>query len=282
MTSFSPPNHISYSQHNTYTNCPRNWYLGKVRHAEETQTWYLPIGTAVHQMIEEHLENLIVVPRTAEEVFYPLIQKQMLIQPDTTKWLAGGPEKDPVVEEKALRKVKDCFERALEFLEDWDVWEVEYDASGKLPGLEPEVKAFIDIIGEYKGKKKKWHGPGIVDWKTGSKKPSNNFQLETYSALLSDVKFADMNHRGGPFNGFWAMLDPNASAARPIDLSEVSPTEVGLKYQRAWRGMRAMMIEAKKAYMCKMCFNKDSCMEYSGITPQTIYYDRSHIDQPKF
>lgn len=234
-------------------------------------------------MIEDNLSGEMAESlKTAEQYFYPLIQKQMLIQPDTTKWLAGGPEKDPVVEEKALQKVKDCFERALEFLEDWDVWEVEYDASGRLPGLEPEVKAFVDIIGEYKGKKKRWHGPGIIDWKSGSKKPKDNFQLETYSALLSDVKFASMNHRGGPFNGFWAMLDPNASEARPIDLSAVDPAEVGAKYQKAWRGMKSMQIQANKAYMCKMCFNKDSCMEYSGITPQTIYYDRSHIDQPKF
>src|SRR5690606_28453674 len=130
MTNFSPPNHISYSQFNTYSQCPRNWYLSKVRHAEETQTWYLPIGTAVHQMIEDNLSGEMAESlKTAEQYFYPLIQKQMLIEPDTTKWLAGGPEKDPVVEEKALQKVKDCFERALEFLGDWDVWEVEYDAS---------------------------------------------------------------------------------------------------------------------------------------------------------
>ena len=281
MTNFSPPEHISFSQWNTYTNCPRNWYLSRVRHAEETQTWFLPIGTAVHQMIEDQLAGEIDSP-SAEQVFYPLIQKQMLIEPDTTKWLAGGSKDSPVVEEKALRKVKDCFEAAIEFLEDWDVWEVEYDASGRLPGLEPEVKAFVDIIGEYKGKKKKYHGPGIVDWKSGSKKPGNNFQLETYAALLPPHFYNITTKNPLRFNGWWAMLDPNASEARPIDLSAVDPAEVGKKYQEAWRGMKSMQIQAKKAYMCKMCFNKDSCMEYSGITPQTIYYDRSHIDQPPY
>ena len=240
-------------------------------------TWYLPIGTAVHQMVEFFIEDGSDERIHAEDFFYPLISAQLEIEPDTTKWLAGGPEKDPVVEDKALQKVKDCFERALEFLEDWDIWEVEYDASGRLPGLEPEVKAFIDIIGEYKGKKKKWHGPGIVDWKTGSKKPGNNFQLETYKALLTEA--AELPHK---FNGFWAMLDPNASEARPIDLSAVDPAEVGAKYQKAWQGMKSMQIQANKKFMCKMCFNQDNCMEYSGITKRTLYYDRSHVDQPKF
>lgn len=242
-------------------------------------TWYLPIGTAVHQMIEDHLDSDATL-LSAEEYFYPLVSAQLEIEPDTSQWLAGGPEKDPVIEEKALQKVKDCFERALEFLEDLDVWEVEYDASGRLPGLEVEVKAFVDIVGEYKGKTKSAQGPMIVDWKTGSKKPGNNFQLETYKALLmSNLGF---EHHQLPFKGLWAMLDPEASVARPVDLSAVDPAEVGKKYQKVYDGMKSMQIQANKKFMCKMCFNQDNCMEYSGITKRTLHYDRSHIDQPKF
>ena len=277
------PNHVSFSQYNTYTDCPRNWYLSKIRKAEECQTYYLPIGTAVHQMVEDWLDDDHGRPDgyfpSAESFFFPLIRQQMLIEPDTTKWLAGGPEKDPVVGDKALQKVKDCFETALEFLDDIDVWEVEYDASGSLPGLDVEVKAFADIIGEHKK-----HGPTILDWKTGSKKPGNNFQLETYAALLQvDKKWWNLTEdRPIKFKGLWAMLDPNASVARPIDLSAVDPAEVGAKYQKAWEGMKSMQIQANKKYMCKMCFNKDNCMEYSGMTPRTVHYDRSHIDQPPY
>lgn len=32
--------HISFSQFSTYSRCPRAWYLGKIRKAEEKQTWY--------------------------------------------------------------------------------------------------------------------------------------------------------------------------------------------------------------------------------------------------
>jgi putative RecB family exonuclease len=279
------PEHISFSQYNTYVNCPRSWYLGKVVKAPERQTWYLPIGTAVHQMVENYLAEDwegLEFP-SAESFFYPLIEKQMEIEPDTAQWYAGGPKADPVTEYKALQKVKDCFEAAVEFLEDWDVWEVEYDASGRLPGLEPEVKAFVDIIGEYRGPKKKWRGPGIVDWKSGSKKPKDNFQLETYQSLLLSGGWMDLN--GGipaKVTGFWAMLDPNAAEARPIDLTSIDPAMIGSKYQKVWRGMKSMQIQANQQYMCKMCFHRDSCQEFSGLTAQTIKYDRSHIDQPGF
>src|SRR4030095_251752 len=173
--------HISYSQYNTYSKCPRSWYLGKLKNGEEKQTWYIPIGSAVHDMIEDHLSPHATLS-SAESYFYPLVRKQLLIEPDTTKWLAGGPKDNPVTEGKALKRVQECFEKALTFLEDIDVWEVEYNATGRLPNLEVPVKAFVDIIGEHKKK-----GPVIVDWKTGSTKPGN-FQLETYAALLIESK----------------------------------------------------------------------------------------------
>src|SRR5512139_1510787 len=97
--------YISYSQYKTYTSCPRSWYLSKVRHAEDKQTWYIPIGSAVHDMIEEYLKaddqgSGFVLTRTADQVFYPLIEKQMLIEPDLSKWLAGGPGAAPITEER--------------------------------------------------------------------------------------------------------------------------------------------------------------------------------------
>src|SRR5882757_4346132 len=229
--------HISYSQYNTYSKCPRSWYLSKVSKAEEKQTWYLPIGTATHQMIEAYLDNGQ-VPKpdasSAEIFFYPLISAQLKIEPDLSKWLAGGPEALPVVGDLALQQVKDCFEKALEFLDQIDVWEVEYEATGNLPGLEVQVKAFIDIIGEHKK-----HGPIILDWKTGSSKPKDNFQLETYAALLDEgMEYVET------FSGLWAMLKPGVSVARKVDLSSVDPAEVGAKYQKALNGMKAKLYSA--------------------------------------
>ena len=276
--------HLSYSQYNTYTNCPRSWYLGKKVQAEEKQTWYLPIGTAVHNMIEDWLEHKMFPGQSkqapgylpsAESFFYPLIEKQLLIEPDMGKWLAGGPEANPIVEDLALQQVKDCFEKALEFLDEIDVWEVEYDATGCLPGLEVPVKAYVDIIGEHKE-----HGPVILDWKTGSQKPKTNFQLETYAAVLDHNAFKHPLYTTDWFTGLWAMLKPGASKARPIDLgvSNVDPAEVGAKYQKALNGMKARMYSTNQGYNCKMCFHQENCLVGGGTTDRSVYYDRSSED----
>jgi hypothetical protein len=246
-----------------------------MRQAEELQTWYIPIGSAVHDMVEAHLEGGYTPDQIkSEDYFYPLIEKQMLIEPDLSKWLAGGPKADPVVEEKALTRVSECFSKALEELEAIDVWEVEYDASGRLPGLSVPVKAFVDIIGEHKTK-----GPVILDWKTGSTKP-DNFQLITYAALLKydDREIAGRIQNTVPFQGRYIMLAPGSSKTRYVDLSEVDPAEVGKKYQAVYDRMEGKHYEAKAGFNCRFCFQQDNCMVNSGITKRTTYFDRSTED----
>lgn len=268
--------YISYSQYKTYTSCPRSWYLSKLRHAEDKQTWYIPIGSAVHDMIEEYLKaddqgSGFVLTRTADQVFYPLIEKQMLIEPDLSKWLAGGPGAAPITEERALQRVVECCEKALEELDDIDVWEVEYDATGRLPGLSVPIKAYVDIIGEHKKK-----GPVIWDWKTGSTKPGN-FQLETYRALIDHNKF-DVAWGGLPDHGRYVMLAPGSANTRYVDLSKVDPAEVGKKYQKVYDRMQGKHYEAKAGFDCKFCFNQDNCLINAGMTKRALYYDKSEED----
>lgn len=244
--------------------------MGRVRQAEEKQTWYLPIGTAVHNMIEYHLDPRHPDSPDAESYFYPLIEKQMLIEPDLSKWLAGGPEAAPITHEKALQRVAECFEKAVEELDDIEVWEVEYDASGSLPGLEVPLKAYVDIIGEHKKK-----GPGIWDWKTGSTKP-DNFQLETYAALLN----FNGHYEGSalPNLGRYVMLAPGAPNTRYVDLSKVDPAEVGAKYQKVYEQMQAKIYKSNAGFNCRFCFNQDNCLANKGPNPRTQYYDRSAQD----
>lgn len=253
--------------------------MGKVAGAEERQTWFLPIGTAVHQMVEDYLTSKSEVRKTvlasadaAEMYFYPLIEKQMKIDSDHSKWLYSTTSTGALTEARALQHVRDCFERALEFLDDIDVWAVEYDASGSLPGLSVPIKAFIDILGEHKK-----HGPVILDWKTGKQKPKDNFQLETYQALLqwNDTPWMDQAN----FTGLWAMLHPEASKARPIDLSHVDPAEVGAKYEKVYQAMKAGKFQTKYTkYNCNMCFQQDNCTLKSGPTKRARYYDRADED----
>jgi len=261
--------YISYSQYNTYKQCPRAWYLSRMRKAEERQTWFLPVGTAVHQMIEAFIADPATSPRP-EEFFYPLIRKQLKIQPDMDKWLSGGPKGDPTVKEKALEQVRVCFERAQELLSELDVWEVEYDATGSLPGLEVPVKAFVDIIGEHPK-----HGPVIVDWKTGMSKPKDNFQLETYKALL--LNHFDEGQSEGDFKGIFALLNPEARKSiegRPIDLSHVKPGQIGKIYQEVYDQMKKKDYRVNKS-ACYSCFYSESCLDKNPFSPQALYYDRS-------
>ena len=265
--------HISYSQYNTYSQCPRSWYLGKVVQAEEKQTWYLLVGTVVHAAIEAHLKG---DPFDLESEFYALVRKQRKVEPDLSKWLSGGPKDDPTVRGKALQLAKDCFEQAVEYLQDVDVWEIEYDATGRLPGLDIPVKAYIDIIGEHKK-----HGPSIIDWKTGRNKPKTNFQLETYAALLLNNPFDHPWYCAGEwptFTGLWAMLAPGTSKARPVDLSSVSPKDVGAKYQAVYERMVGKHYETKASYDCRFCFHQDNCLLQAGRTDRALHYDKAEED----
>ena len=263
--------HLSYSQFNSYQRCPRSWYLSKVRGGEEVQSWYIPIGSAVHQKIEDALKGG--PERPMEDYFYPLITKQMEIEPDLTKWLAGGPEFAPITHEKALQRAVECYEKAVRELEDIEVWEVEYDASGRLPGLSVPIKAFVDIIGEHKEK-----GPVIWDWKTGSTKP-DNFQLETYAALLMEVGYGHGGNMIGQWQGRYMMISPTyTSQTRYVDLSKVDPAEVGAKYQKVYDRMQALHYETKAGFNCKFCFQRDNCLVNAGVTPRSTYYDRSADD----
>jgi len=265
-----PLDHISHSQYSTYVKCPRSWYLGKLQQAEERQTWFLPIGTAVHQMIDHHLTDRDPATPCAEDFFYPLIAEQMKIDTDTSQWLAGGSKDEPVIEGRAIQRVKDCFEKALEVLDSVNVWEVEYDATGRLPGCEVPVKGFVDIIGEHKK-----HGPVILDWKTGSQKPKDNFQLETYAALLKGN--SRFKHDG--FWGLWAMLKPGAPQARPVDLQDVDSSDIGSKYQEVYDRMKSQIYATDPSrFKCDWCFQSLNCRLMAGDTDRAIYYDRADQD----
>lgn len=261
--------YISFSQYNTYTNCPRSWYLSYKTDAPQKQTWFLIVGTAVHIAVEAHLRG---EPYDLEQIFYGLVREQRKIEPNVDEWLAGGSTSDPVTRGKALQLANECHYKALTWLDDLDVWEVEYDATGPLPGLSVPVKAFIDILGEHKK-----YGPVILDWKSGASKPKKDFQLKTYKALTLSSPSSKFAAEGFKV-GLWAMLAPKASQARPIDLSQVNPAEVGAEYQRVYDLMQRKRYKADVKFGCKFCFHQENCLDKAGPTQRAKYYDRSAED----
>lgn len=263
------PQHISYSALSAYEQCPRSYYLGRIKRAEEKPTWFFPVGTSVHNMIEDHLTGKEVKP--AEEYFYPLIQQQLKIDSDDINWLAGGSADDPVIRDKALDQVKRCFEAALIFLGDIDVWHVEYDATGLMPGCEVPIKAYIDIVGEHTK-----HGPVIVDWKSGKSKPKNNLQLETYSVLWNAVQ--ECNNKMVDI-GLWAMINPDAPNARPVKgLSQVDASALGARYQAAYDAIKDRKWQSNAGYHCRFCTQAPNCLIEAGPTARALFYDKSEED----
>lgn len=255
------PTHMSYSSLSQYERCPRSYYLSKVRKAEERQTWFFPVGTAVHASIEAYISTGDVP--NVESILFPLLQSQLQLDPDDINWLSGGSAEEPIIRDRAVQLAKDCVENAILFLEDIDVAEVEYDATGNLPGCPVPVKAYVDILGEHKK-----HGPVIVDWKTSSSKPKDALQLETYAALLGS-KYK---------TGLWAMLRPGTSKARPVDLSAVDPAALGERYGKAYERIVQGIWPTEAGYNCKFCTQSPNCLVEAGPTDRAVYYDRAHED----
>lgn len=261
--------HISYSQYSSYKKCPRSWYLSKVIGAPERPAWYTITGSVTHVAIEDHLSGEF-DSNTIEREFNRMVLKARQIEPDVDQWMfALDEKKNPITKERALAHVSACFEKAVEFLEDVDVWEVEYDASGYLPGCEVEIKAFIDIIGEHKK-----HGPVIVDWKTGKHK--DRFQLDTYGALLHERLYAGQEDL--KFKGYFAMLAPWAPQSRYLTL-DVDPATVGAEYQKIYNKMKAKLYPTTGVdAVCGFCFQRENCLRRSEDKERATFYDRSEED----
>lgn len=267
------PKYLSYSAVSRYEECPRSWYLSYARKAEPRQTWFFPMGSAVHESIESYLETGD-IPEF-KDVFYPLVAKQMEIDPNHHEWLHAGTGENVVQGQAAVDLGRLCVDNAVRFLKDVDVWEVEYDASCSLPGLEVPVKMYIDIVGEHKK-----HGKLIVDWKSGKSAPSEIFQLEVYKAGV-------MNHFGtigDLFNGWWGMLhpqgEPKTARGRLRDLSHVTPEAIGERFQRAYDGMKKQIYKANQSFSCKFCVMQDNCLanQFPHRPDRAVYYDHSSKD----
>lgn len=230
------------------------------------------MGTAVHTIVEHKI-------KTGEElefesVFFPLVREQRKLEPDTTQWLAGGPVDAPFMGQKVVDMGKACVENAFKFLEKFTVFQVEYDATGFLPGCEVKVKAFPDLIGEHDD-----HGLMVVDSKTSAAKPKNDVQLQTYCALLKVNEYPEILQKN--FNGFWLMLRPDAKPktdkARFVDMSDLDIEALGRRYQEAYDKMKAKWYQATATF-CDFCTQRPNCLVQSGPTDRAIYYDKSETD----
>lgn len=263
------PEHLSFSQVNTYNACPRRYFLSRVRGAPATPAWYLLTGSAIHDGIEQYIKTgersdpVVLLNHQASSA--------LKAEPDLDKWLHGGSKTEPIVKERALKLVIDSLENAYNFLDSVTVLPgtVEMDVSSPLPGTVRPVKGFIDILALHRD-----HGPIIVDWKSSSSKPKDAFQLETYRALLMQKGGYDEFK-----TGLWVMLRPGVSKARPVDLSHVTPEMIGERYAETEKMIDGRIWPARSDFMCNnYCEQKVNCSLMSGKTTRTDEWDTAHED----
>lgn len=169
-------------------------------------------------------------------------------------WLAGGPKDDPIIKAKALALVEDCLSSAYNFIDTVEVesGSVELEVSGSLPGVVRPISAYIDCIVEHPK-----HGRLIVDWKSSSSKPKDNFQLKVYRALM-------LTRGEAPIKGKFVMLRPGVSDPRPVDLSDVTPESVGAEFAKVEARIDKRIWNAKTGFMCNFCEQRPNCSLMSG------------------
>lgn len=266
------PDHLSYSQYSTYTGCPRRYFLSRVRGAPATPAWYFLIGSAIHEGIESYIKT----GEKSDPV--KLLNAQAVsaleAEPDIELWLHGGSKDEPIIKERALELVKDCLATAYDSLKDLEIapGSIELDVSGRLPGVERPIRAYVDGLAVHKK-----HGPVIFDWKSSSSKPKDNFQLKTYRALLLVKGGYDEYNKG-----LWVMLRPGVPTARPVDLSDVKPEDIGAQYAKMEERIEGRVWPAMTSFACKFCEQKVNCSLMSGSTPRTEEWDTSSEDGVPF
>jgi hypothetical protein len=251
------PEHLSYSQYSTYSSCPRQYFLSRVRLAPGRQAWYFLIGSAIHDGIEYFIKTGNKANPTW--LLNQHVESALKADADMDNWMAGGSKEDPIIKAKALALVEDCLATAYEFISGVEVVEgsVEMDISGRLPGVNRRIKAYVDALVIHPK-----HGPMIIDWKSSSSKPKDNFQLKVYRSLLMGP---DMSGDYREFTkGKFVMLRPGVSDARPVDLSDVTPESVGAEFAKVEAKIDRRIWNAKPAFMCNFCSQKINCSLMSG------------------
>jgi len=232
--------------------CPRRYFLSRVRLAPGKQAWYFLTGSAIHEGIEHFIKKG--EKANATWLLNNQVASALKADSDMDNWLAGGSKDDPIVKTKALELVKDCLSSAYDFLNTVEVEEgsVELNVSGALPGVIRPVSAYIDAVVVHPK-----HGRMIIDWKSSSSKPKDNFQLKVYRALM-------MQRGDAPAKGKFVMLRPGVSDPRPVDLSDVTPESVGAEFAKIEERIDRRIWNAKSGFMCNYCEQRPNCSLMSG------------------
>jgi len=162
---------ISASQLKKWKRCPKSYEYGYIKEKEETRLsiGYLEVGSAVHETIEEVLtERNNVTDRSTLEYWFDRVYEEGT---NENRW--GVPQSMKSKGTKALQN-------AAKFVaeEDIDIVGVEEDCTFRVNrnDIDHPFRGIIDIVTP----------TGIIDWKTGSKRPEDEMiQAGVYIAAFT-------------------------------------------------------------------------------------------------
>lgn len=267
--------HASHSSINSYLRCGKAFELEKIKNYPTTPAWWLIGGSAVHAVTEAYDkgEQWAELHYMAEDCLYEEIQKAVLVEPDESKWLAGGYGRNAQRFEHWNQKVKDYAHQWADRGFEWD-W-VELDVSMVLPsGL--EVKGYID-----RAKRISDHEFVIEDLKSGSTRPDSDQQLGIYSALFKEWARRNIN-MDIPGHTGWKGFNIHVSAWNymfkdneeyEMDVSHWTLDAVDKMAQQWYSGVSDKVFLPVRGKNCERCSVADACYLQSGDTPVTREYD---------
>lgn len=276
------PDHISHSSRETLERCAKQYFLTRVAKAPQLPALWLAGGSAVHEATEAY--DLMAFAGMAEDfepedVWDAFFDAQLAqaeeYEEDINKWRSSKTEPIETWRTMGLQFVQayiDWRERSP-----WEIWTapdgfaaIELDVSGRLPGCDVEIKAYIDRI---------FWDPilkqlVIVDLKTSKKPPKSADQFGTYAALVAQ-KYGTPVRMGVPF------MNRRGTLGVPFDLTEYTPEFVGEIFGKAWQDIEGYMKAGNfpaDTSDCFLCDVKAACHALNG--PLAHLYDPASPGYP--
>lgn len=272
--------HLSHSSRETLNRCAKSWFLKYRAQAPQRPAVWSVGGSAVHEATE-HYDRLAVVGDADvfsltyawDAYFGKQLEEVRAKEPNPNLWRrtpAEGVEEWRAMGPDLVQSYVDWRTRSP-----WELWTtpdgepaIELDISGRLPGCEPEIKAYLDRIFWDPVFKKLW----ILDLKSGKKAPTTPDQFGVYAALVK-VKYGVQVDWGVAF------LNRKGELGKPFDLTEHTPEFVGAVFSEAWDDVQRGDFPANGfPNGCFICDVQSACAAQNG--PLAHIYDPASPGHP--
>lgn len=267
MRDYAPPDYLSYSQVSTFMECPRRWFLERLK--PHRRTWWANIGgTAVHSSADSYdlrewgVDTPVV---TFEEAFEAELAEhdakgyEYVPSGRVTQKIGktGGPNK------KDKSWWMHWGERFVQKWRDWRLgtpWSIATMPDGS-PGVEVPLKVTIGgkpAVGYIDRVVTDGRRLAIIDLKSGNK-PDGPGQLQTYGIML------ERQHGVTADQGFYFHAPSDPPALPPVQLAGGEYAEIlDGEFGYVWEEIEEERFPPSPGRFCGSCFVAPWCPAGTG------------------